>query len=143
MFVRLVVGHDGQHHQRLVGLFAELGDVWDLAAILSERDQPVRLLRSTRPGRIVWEDEHQVVVEERRLAWSPSPIRPRDGPDRPPEPGRGRSADTGTMRAGAGDPGHAHPLAWARARRLGATTWRRPPAVGRPFADTFLREDAT
>jgi hypothetical protein len=40
--------------------------MWDLAAILAEHDEPVRLLRSARPGRIVWEDEHQVVVEERR-----------------------------------------------------------------------------
>jgi len=122
MFVRLVVGHDGQHHKELAGLFENLerlsadGDLsaeeaarfeelcdwfarhlrvppfgsaawpedcvcwfksgaqdvvarmWDLAAILSDHDRPVRLLRAARPGRIVYEDEHQVVVEEwRRL----------------------------------------------------------------------------
>ena len=120
MYIRLVVGHDGQHHKELTGLFLNLewlqddGDLsadeaarfdelcawfkrhlrvppfaratwpedcvcwfkssaqdvvarmWDLAAILADHDQPVRLLRAARPGRIVYEDEHQVVVEERR-----------------------------------------------------------------------------
>jgi hypothetical protein len=38
--------------------------MWDLVAILRESGVPVRLLRSTNPGRVLYEDEFQVVVEE-------------------------------------------------------------------------------
>jgi hypothetical protein len=38
--------------------------MWDLVAILRESGVPVRLLRSTNPGRIAYEDDFQVVVEE-------------------------------------------------------------------------------
>ena len=38
--------------------------MWDLVAILRESGVPVRLLRSTNPGRVVYEDDFQVVVEE-------------------------------------------------------------------------------
>lgn len=40
--------------------------MWDLVAILENHDVPVRLLRSQNPGKIVYEDEYQVLVEEWR-----------------------------------------------------------------------------
>lgn len=38
--------------------------MWDLAAILREHDVPVRMLTSDNPGRVVYEDDFQVVVAE-------------------------------------------------------------------------------
>jgi hypothetical protein len=40
--------------------------MWDLVALLREHDVPVRLLRSRNPGRVVYEDDFQVVVAEYR-----------------------------------------------------------------------------
>jgi len=38
--------------------------VWEIVALLKEHGVPVRLLRTRNPGRILYEDEYQVVVEE-------------------------------------------------------------------------------
>ena len=118
MFVRFVVGSDGQHHKELTGVLTEarllrdrgdltaeedarLGDVyawfndnvpvppfstgrfprdavawfkdnarepvtrmWDVVALLREHGVEVRLLRSANPGRVVYEDSVQVLVDE-------------------------------------------------------------------------------
>jgi hypothetical protein len=118
MFIRFVVGSDGEHHKALTGVITEArllserieltqaehdwmvssfdwfndhlpvppfsradwpGDVvawfkddahdairiaWDLVALLEEHGVPVRMLRSADPGRVVNEDDYQVVVEE-------------------------------------------------------------------------------
>ncbi len=118
MFVRFVVGSDGQHHKQLTGVFTEarllrergeltdeedallselyewfneyvpvppfsarrihddvvswfkddagepVTKMWDIVALLREHGVEVRLLRSRNPGRIVYEDEMQVVVDE-------------------------------------------------------------------------------
>ena len=118
MFVRFVVGANGEDHRRLTGVVAEarflLDDgllsaeeearlaasydwlnshlpvppfstsswpddvsAWfkhtahepircmrDLAGLLEDHGQPVRMLRSRNPGRVVYEDEFQVVVAE-------------------------------------------------------------------------------
>ncbi len=37
--------------------------MWDLVAILREHGVPVRLVTSNRPGKIVYEDNYQVVAE--------------------------------------------------------------------------------
>lgn len=36
--------------------------MWELVAILEYHDQPVRILRSKNPGKIIYEDKYQVVV---------------------------------------------------------------------------------
>ena len=118
MFVRFVVGSDGQHHKELTGLLTEArllrdrgeltaeedirlaglyewfnehvsvppfstGDfprdavswfkddagepvtmMWDVVTVLREHDVEVRLLRSSNPGRVLYEDRVQVLVEE-------------------------------------------------------------------------------
>ena len=38
--------------------------MWDLVALLREHSVQVRLLRSANPGRVLYEDKFQVVVEE-------------------------------------------------------------------------------
>jgi hypothetical protein len=38
--------------------------VWEIVALLKEQGVPVRLLKSRNPGRILYQDEYQVVVEE-------------------------------------------------------------------------------
>lgn len=38
--------------------------MWDLVALLEDHGRPVRLLRSKSPGRVLYEDDFQVVVEE-------------------------------------------------------------------------------
>ena len=38
--------------------------MWDIASLLKECGVPVRLLRSARPGKILYEDDYQIVVEE-------------------------------------------------------------------------------
>jgi hypothetical protein len=42
-----------------------LARMWDLAILLRQMDVPVRLVRTHKPGRLLWVDEHQVVAE----AW--------------------------------------------------------------------------
>jgi hypothetical protein len=37
--------------------------MWDLAALLREHNQPVRLLKSVDPGRILYEDAFQIVAD--------------------------------------------------------------------------------
>ena len=118
MFLRFVVGGDGDHHRLLTGVVTEarllrdrgelsshetewleeiyewLNDnlpcppfssagwsdeavTWfrdsatesikhmrELAVLLEAHDVPVRTLRSANPGKILYEDDHQVVVEE-------------------------------------------------------------------------------
>ena len=118
MFLRFVVGSDGEDHRQLTGLFAEarllrdrgalttyeaelLQSTYDwfnehlprppfrsagwsreavswfkdsaltpihqmrtLAALLESHDMPVRVLRSKHPGKVLYEDEYQVVVQE-------------------------------------------------------------------------------
>lgn len=117
MFVRFVVGADGDNHRDLTGIVTEArflreqgllsaeedarlgssydwlnahlpvppfsssgwGDVvawfkddaleaikrmWDLAALLEEHGRTVRFLRSKNPGRVVYEDDFQIVVAE-------------------------------------------------------------------------------
>jgi hypothetical protein len=120
MFIRLVVGHDREHHRSLTGIVTEarlLGDqggleqgeadrledvyewlnsnlplppfsssgwsreavtwfkdsageplrkLWEIASILKANGVPVRLLRSRNPGKVLYEDQFQVVVEEWR-----------------------------------------------------------------------------
>lgn len=43
-----------------------IGRMWDIVAILKARDVPVRLLKSQNPGKILYEDEYQVLVQEWR-----------------------------------------------------------------------------
>lgn len=43
-----------------------IGRMWDLVAILENHDVAVRLLRSSNPGKVVYEDAYQVLVEEWR-----------------------------------------------------------------------------
>jgi hypothetical protein len=38
--------------------------LWDITSILREHGVPVRLLRSPNPGKVLYEDRFQVVVEE-------------------------------------------------------------------------------
>lgn len=118
MFIRFVVGSDGEHHRELTGIIAEarlLRDrsglaaeesarldalygwfnehvavpafstrgwprdavawfkddahepvrrMWEIAALLEDHDVPVRFLRSSNPGRVLYEDSHQLVVAE-------------------------------------------------------------------------------
>lgn len=117
MFVRFVVGDDGEHHKAMSGLFTHayrLRDsgtldsaetvmveasfawfnehvrvppfprdwptdaiswfraeaveavrrMWVLAHALEAHGQPVRMLPSSNPGRVLYEDEHQIVVAE-------------------------------------------------------------------------------
>jgi hypothetical protein len=40
--------------------------MWDLVAILREHDVPVRMLKSKEPGKVLYEDDYQVVVSQ----WS-------------------------------------------------------------------------
>jgi len=118
MFVRFVVGADGEHHKELTGIITEarllrergelttdeddlladlyewfndnvpvppfesrhlprdyvawfrddaaepVAKMWDMVALLREHGVDVRLLRSANPGRVVYEDEVQVLVDE-------------------------------------------------------------------------------
>jgi hypothetical protein len=38
--------------------------MWEIAALLEDHDVPVRFLRSSNPGRVLYEDSHQLVVAE-------------------------------------------------------------------------------
>ena len=40
--------------------------MWDLVAILENHEVPVRLLRPRNPGKVAYEVEYQVLVDERR-----------------------------------------------------------------------------
>lgn len=117
MFIRFVVGNDGEDHRQLTGVFTEarllrdagelsvaetefleqtyswfnehlpappfrssswprdvvawfkhdagcLDQIWHLVALLREHGKSVRLLRSRNPGKLFYEDDYQVVVEE-------------------------------------------------------------------------------
>jgi hypothetical protein len=118
MFIRFVVGGDGDHHRSLTGiitkarLLRDRGDLdqnqlswleeafgwfnenlpvppfsssnwprdavawfkddagepvkrmWDIASLLKDKGIPVRLLRSANPGKILYQDSYQIVVEE-------------------------------------------------------------------------------
>lgn len=121
MYVRFVVGDDGEDHRFLTGVIAEartlrdsggmsahesewledifawfndnvrvspysssawpddvaawskdeaakevIARIWDVIALLKEHGKPVRILRSLNPGRVVYEDNLQVVVSEYR-----------------------------------------------------------------------------
>jgi hypothetical protein len=118
MFLRFVVGLDGEHHRSLTGIITEprllrdrggldqgqecwleeaykwfnanlpippfsSGDwpsdavawfrddagepirkMWEVASLLKEHGVPVRLLRSANPGKVLYQDSYQIVVEE-------------------------------------------------------------------------------
>ncbi len=118
MYIRFVVGHDGEHHRLLTGLITEarllrdsgaldphqisslealyswfnmnitvppfsssdwpadavswfratagepIARMWELASLLKYHGVPVRLLRSSNPGKVLYEDIYQIVVEE-------------------------------------------------------------------------------
>lgn len=118
MFIRFVVGSDGEPHRQLTGIITEvrflrddgrlsneecsrlertyqwfndhvpvppfsagrwprdvvswfkadaheaISGMWELSAILRDHDVPTRMLRSPNPGRVVYEDDLQVVVKE-------------------------------------------------------------------------------
>jgi hypothetical protein len=40
--------------------------MWDIASLLREHGIPIRMLRSAHPGKILYEDSFQIVVEEWR-----------------------------------------------------------------------------
>lgn len=40
--------------------------MWDIVAIIENHDVSVRLLKSQNPGKVVYEDEYQILVEEWR-----------------------------------------------------------------------------
>lgn len=43
-----------------------LGRMWDLVALLRETGMPVRFIRSSQPGAIVYSDQYQIVAESTR-----------------------------------------------------------------------------
>lgn len=43
-----------------------ISKIWEVINLLKEHDVPVRMLRSNMPGRCLYEDEFQIVVEERK-----------------------------------------------------------------------------
>ena len=49
-----------------VGSSDFIARMWDIVAIIEGHDVPVRLLKSSNPGKIVYEDEYQVLVKEWR-----------------------------------------------------------------------------
>ncbi|MGC3968498.1 MAG: hypothetical protein QM775_14305 [Pirellulales bacterium] len=120
MFVRFVVGEEGEDHRQLTGVVTEarllrekgvlepyqedwlaetyawlndnlpcppfstsdwprdvvawfkddagesISKMWGLVSLLREHNSPVRVLRSKNPGKVFYEDEYQIVVEEWR-----------------------------------------------------------------------------
>ena len=118
MFIRFVVGGDGEHHRSLTGIITEarllrdagglnqdqvcwledayvwfnanlpvppfsssdwprdaatlfrddagepITKMWEIASLLKEHGVPVRMLRSTNPGKILYQDDFQIVVDE-------------------------------------------------------------------------------
>lgn len=45
---------------------APLAKMWEIASLPKEHGIPIRMLRSKRPGTVLYEDAYQVVVEEWR-----------------------------------------------------------------------------
>jgi hypothetical protein len=45
-----------------------LARMWELARLLRAMDVPVRLLRTHKPGHVLWSDAHQIVADSRRRA---------------------------------------------------------------------------
>jgi hypothetical protein len=41
-----------------------IGRMWEIAYLLKEHGVPVRMLRSDSPGKVLYEDSYQIVVEE-------------------------------------------------------------------------------
>jgi hypothetical protein len=118
MYIRFVVGGDGEHHRSLTGLITEarllrdrggldqhqvswleetyvwfnanlavppfsssnwprdavtwfrhdagepIKRMWEIASLLKEHGVPVRMLRSANPGKVLYQDSCQIVVEE-------------------------------------------------------------------------------
>jgi hypothetical protein len=118
MFIRFVVGGDGDHHRSLTGIITEarllrdrggldqdqvsrleevyawfnanlpvppfsssnwprdavawfkddagepIKRMWEVTSLLKDHGVPVRLLRSLNPGKILYQDSYQIVVEE-------------------------------------------------------------------------------
>jgi hypothetical protein len=118
MFIRFVVGYDGEHHRFLTGIITEarllrdrgglsqeeaswleemyewfntnlpcpayssglfprdasawfrddagepVKKMWEIVSLLEEHGIPVRMLRSRNPGKIVYQDAYQILVEE-------------------------------------------------------------------------------
>jgi hypothetical protein len=67
--VRVPPFSDGRWPQDVVCWFKDdarkaISRMWDLVAILRAHDMPTRMLRAVNPGRVVYEDDLQVVVEE-------------------------------------------------------------------------------
>jgi hypothetical protein len=46
-----------------------LNRMWDIVALLKEHGTPIRVIRTTNPGRIVYEDDFQIVAETRWKKW--------------------------------------------------------------------------
>lgn len=44
-----------------------IGKMWEIVALLKEHGIPVRMLRSKSPGKVLYEDKYQVVVEEWKM----------------------------------------------------------------------------
>lgn len=40
--------------------------MWDFVAILKQNDIPVRILKTEKPGMIIYEDEHQIVAKSKK-----------------------------------------------------------------------------
>jgi hypothetical protein len=38
--------------------------MWEIASLLKEHGVPVRMLRSTNPGKILYQDDYQIVVDK-------------------------------------------------------------------------------
>jgi hypothetical protein len=118
MFIRFVVGSDGEHHRSLTGIITEarilrdkgalnqdqiswleeayvwfsanlpvppfssgnwprdavswfrddaaepIKKMWEIASLLKQHGVPIRMLRSANPGKILYQDASQIVVEE-------------------------------------------------------------------------------
>lgn len=43
---------------------SRFGRMWEIALVLREHGVPVRMLRSKNPGKVLYEDPYQIVVEE-------------------------------------------------------------------------------
>lgn len=61
---------DGRWSRDAVSWFRDtasepLSRMWDVVALLKQHDIPVRVVRTKNPGRIVYEDDFQVVAETR------------------------------------------------------------------------------
>lgn len=43
-----------------------IAKIWEIVSLLKEHDIPIRVLRSNMPGKCLYSDEFQIVVEERK-----------------------------------------------------------------------------